>query len=95
MLELVEITWSRVIRVFWALTWRVGVSVGIAWLITFALFLVIGSGSGDAESKQSFEIAFYIIVGAISLFFSLSAIRAVLNKNLGDFYLSIVKQNDY
>ena len=86
-MELIEITWMRAIRIFWAWVWRGSL---IAFPVIFAGGVLSGFGF---LSSAGFGIAVNIIPQVIALAAYIIALKVwVLGKEFGDFKLMLVRE---
>ncbi len=82
-----DITWSRVVRVWWAFYWRM-VAVGLVGLAIVGLleFLMPMFGVPAAAG----ESLFWLVKYAVAIAASVAAMKLLLGKRFGDFRLVLV-----
>ncbi|WP_028318079.1 hypothetical protein [Desulfobulbus elongatus] len=89
----VEITWGRIIRVWWAYLWRNLIAVILAaitgWIIGFILGFIMGA-MGIAPTTSQIVTA---PLGALfGLAFSVIPMKMILGKDFGQFRLVLVSK---
>lgn len=88
-----EITWGRVIRVWWAYLWRNLVAILVATILGAIVGGVMGailymSGVTSAETLQLVITPISIVIGLV---ISVFPIKMILGKDFGEFRLVLVE----
>ncbi len=83
-----EITWSRVLAVWWLITWRAAV---LGTLVVLVLGYVLGFAMGAlGMDLRSIDLAGQIIGMAIYALALLVTVRMALKKRFGDFRVALL-----
>jgi hypothetical protein len=86
-----EITWERVVRVWWLLVWR-GLVGG--WLIAIVLAYILGFAGAALGLDLPTTSAFVTGVSALAgLAWGLVVTRMALKKSYQEFHLTLVKKS--
>ena len=83
-----EVTWARVLRVWWLIAWRAGLG-GV--IIAFALAFLIGEvGSRLGLPFEKVYLIGTVIAWLAVLAWGLVAVRMALEKKYGEFRLALI-----
>jgi hypothetical protein len=102
-IQTLEVTKSRLIKIWWAFLWRFSLSVLAAVICSFIIGAVIGgvlgtvihfSGYDIANFSAQLEMTGYVIGILVYLAFTIIPVYYLLNKKFGDFSLILVKNED-
>ena len=89
----VEITWGRVIRVWWAYLWRnlmaIILSVIVGGAVGFILGFILGGMGAATSTIQLIIVPFGAVIG---LALSIIPMRMILGKDFGEFRLVLVSK---
>jgi len=90
-----EVTWKRLLRIWWAYLWRSLVTMLGAIVISAVVGFFIGLilqifGINVAEAQLPLQI----LGGAIGLSMSIIPLQLVLEKDFGEFKLVLLSNND-
>ena len=87
-----EITWKRVIRVWWAYVWRniLAIIAGavIGGIVGAIMGFVLGALGASAETIQILAMPVGLVIG---LALSVIPMKLILGKNFGEFRLVLLK----
>lgn len=87
-----DITWGRVIKVWWAYAWRNFLTIIACVIVATILGFIMGLVMGAAGAHPSTVKAVTVPVGFITgIAFSIIPIKMILGKDFGDFRLVLVK----
>ncbi|PWW83169.1 MULTISPECIES: hypothetical protein [Prosthecochloris] len=88
-----EITWGRVIRVWWAYLWRNLVAILVATILGAIVGGVMGAilYMSGVTSVETLQLVITPISIAIGLVISLFPIKMILGKDFGEFRLVLVE----
>lgn len=84
----VEITWGRVVKVWWSLAWR-GILFG-SLAGAGAGFVVGFVGAMGGMSRESISLYSMLAGGAVGVAIALWVVKTVLGKRFSDFRLALV-----
>ena len=88
-----EITWGRVVRIWWAYLWRNLIAVLVAMLIGALIGGILGAILGAAEvPPQTINIVVAPIASILGLAISIFPMKMILGKDFGEFRLVLVKK---
>lgn len=90
----IEITWGRVIRVWWAYVWRNIIAIIVAAIVGGIVGFILGFIMGAVGVTT--ETIGYItapIGGVIGLAFSVIPMKMILGKDFGQFRLVLVSKD--
>ena len=86
----VELTWGRVVKVWWSLLWR-GLLFGI--LVGAVLGFIIGFVGGVARIDKAIISPLCLMFGALSgIPVGLWVVKKVLQKRFGDFRIALLTE---
>jgi ABC-type uncharacterized transport system permease subunit len=86
----VELTWGRVVKVWWSLLWR---GLLLAFLVGAVLGFIIGFVGGVARIDKTIISRLCLMVGALSgIPVGLWVLKKVLQKKFGDFRIALLKE---
>jgi hypothetical protein len=88
-----EITWPRVMRIWWAWCWRSFVGGILGFLVYSGLRLAVKSGPGGVTGldRRSVVLANFAFELAIGLVISVLALKWVIGKDFGEFRLVLLE----
>jgi|GEM_PF-544480 len=102
-IKALEVTKSRLIKIWWAFLWRFSLSVLGALICSFIVGAIIGgilgtvihfSGYDIANYSAHLEMTGYVIGVLVYLAFTIIPVYYLLNKKFGNFSLILVKNED-
>lgn len=84
----VEVTWGRVVKVWWSLVWR-GLALGM--LAGFGAGFIIGfAGAIGGMSRESIALYSMLAGGAAGIPVGMWVLKGVLRKRFSDFRLALI-----
>lgn len=88
-----EITWGRVVRVWWAYLWRNLIAIVVAMLAGGIIGGILGFILGAAGvSIETIKIVVMPIGAILGLAISIFPMKMILGKNFGEFRLVLVQK---
>ena len=88
-----EITWGRVVRVWWAYLWRNLIAVVVAMLIGILLGFLLGFILGAVGvPTQTIKLIVTPIGAILGLAISIFPMKMIMGKDFGEFRLVLVKK---
>lgn len=91
--HILEATWGRAIKVWWAYLWRNILAVIVAFIVSFVVGAIFGFALGMmGVSNHSVLRGIGGLIGfSIGLGFSVIPMKMILNKQFGEFRLVLLK----
>ena len=88
-----EITWNRVIRVWWAHFWRNLIAIIVAMILGGIVGFILGLILGILKfESQSIKYVAFIFGSIIGLFISTFPMKMILGKDFGEFRLVLLSK---
>ena len=89
-----EVTWRRVVRVWWAYFWRNLIAIVAAAVLGGILGAVIGAVMGALGMSITVIQSFSGLIGAaLGIALSVVPMKLILGKDFGDFRLVLVRKD--
>lgn len=88
-----EITWGRVVRIWWAYCWRNLIAIIVAMLVGAVIGGIFGFILGAAgASATTIKIVVMPIGAILGLVISIFPMKMILGKDFGEFRLVLVQK---
>lgn len=89
-----EVTWKRLLKVWWSLTWRYLLCSICSFIIGGILGMIIGVVMTVlGEPKESVQLVCGIVGAILGLGLSFIPLQKILNKDFGEFRLVLLQKS--